>query len=409
MAEVARKPRAKKNHALDSNGFYVAADGAVRANKYTCDSCAQGLVLVHRRRVASRSAVSPDEVQLFFRHFPDEALACVDGYTPNGQPVDYYGAAVRAAQRDRRQLVLGCSECDQDLPFPYVITDRNLNGFNQKYGEDLLKLALDRDGTYRMKVGVRCPWIETPRCPSCGARHAAEQVAAAEAAEKERADEAAQHSRDAQERVENQLRDAQEREAAQQRYAEAATQREAAREAARQRHAEAEAERNAERERCAVDAEARRQSDAQELARARGREWCSALKTPQLNTRAPVAHLAREDSFRNRSIDIELATLTPVLAHARRLRLSGFTGLALTPGVPEIDPPDHTCTAASLCERRSVRRYQFKDATPRRCIGCGAREATSGSDTLTWPWSADAPWWWCAQCRSLHLTLVPPK
>jgi hypothetical protein len=260
MAEVARTPRAKKNHALDSNGFYVATDGAVRANKYTCDSCTQRLVLVRRCRAASRLAVSAGGVQLFFRHFPDEALACVDGYTPKGQPVDYYGAVVRAAQRDHRELVLGCSECDQDLPFPYVITDRNLNGFNQKYGEDLLKLALDRDGTYRMKVGVRCPWIETTRCPSCGARHAAEQVAAAEMAEKERADRAAQHARDAQERVENQLRAAEEREAAQQRYAEAARLRHAAAEAQR------EAERNAKRKRCAVDAEARRQSNTQELA-----------------------------------------------------------------------------------------------------------------------------------------------
>lgn len=314
MAKVARKPRAKTNHALDSNGFYVATDGAVRANKYTCDSCTQRLALVRRRRVASRSAVSPDEVQLFFRHFPGEALACVDGYTPNGQPVDYYGAAVRAAQRERRQLVLGCSECDQDLPFPYVITDRNLNGFNQKYGEDLLKLALDRDGTYRMKVGVLCPWIETPRCPSCGARHAAEQVAAAEAAEKERA----AHARDAQQREAARLRDAQEREAARLRDAVAEAQREAEREARRLKDAEAHRQREFEREakqlrdaqdpatqlkdifkraakrlrdtatraqeqhaeqtRCAGEATARQPDDTQELARARGREWCSTLK-----------------------------------------------------------------------------------------------------------------------------------
>ena len=321
MAKVARKPHTKKNHALDQHGFYVAADGAVRANKYTCDSCAQGLVLVRRRRVASRSAGAPD-VQIFFRHFPDEAFACVDGYTPNGHPVDYYGAAVRAAQRDRRELVLGCSECDQDLPFPYVITDRNLNGFNQKYGEDLLKLALDRDGTYRMKVGVRCPWIETPRCPSCGALHAAEQVATAEAAEKERVADA----RDAQQREAARLRDAQEREAARlrdaaaevQRNAAAEGQREAEREARRLKDAEAHRQREFEREakqlrdaqdpatqlkdifkraakrlrdtatraqeqhaeqkRCAGEATARQPDDTQELARARGREWCSTLK-----------------------------------------------------------------------------------------------------------------------------------
>lgn len=166
----------KINHGLDQNGYYVSALSALDGGKnYKCDSCNQWLVLVHKAQ------------SLFFRHFPNQAIVCVPGYTQNGQAVDYYGAAVRAAQRDGRQLLLGCCDCDQDLPYPYVITDRGLDSFNQIYGEELRKLALTSNGTYRIKIGVGCTCIETSRCPSCCVRYTTEQVA----------DEHAQQAKDA--------------------------------------------------------------------------------------------------------------------------------------------------------------------------------------------------------------------
>jgi hypothetical protein len=191
MTRVAREHKTNTRevkYALDENGYYVSAGSAIAGNKnYKCDSCSQWLVLVHKVQ------------SFFFRHYPGQAVACVEGYTPNGQCVDYYGAAARAAQRDHRELVLECCDCDQDLPYPYVITDRNLNGFNRMYGDQLRQLALTSTDKYRMKVGVSCPWIETARCPSCCVRYAAEQAAV------DRAYQATQQAKDAQERVAVQL------------------------------------------------------------------------------------------------------------------------------------------------------------------------------------------------------------
>ena len=386
----------------------------------TCAACYQPLLFILaffkfyngiERRVSSH-----------FKHRPGDLEACA-GYAQLRRFTSCLSALVKNARNANVNFVLECesADCVEDVPPPYVIAFREVNGiyqdaFNDAFDDtfnDTYGGASDtaiKNKTFRIKAKTNCSLFNHSRCQRCDTRHIeklARQLAEQEEANKREEQEAAA-------RIvrEEQLRAWKAEEAAE-RYARGAEQ---LRIMEKERQEWVEQIRQKENDALAAAKIKQRAVDALNTEkRAQKAAAVVADHTVAMNNKLKreenQKRITREEN-QKRSDDVYrkshagytqeeerlLSIFTPDLTdeetHSLRKQVTGFTGKKLARGDPEIFPLDLNCV--DLRERRQYRKLLFRKPNhPTPCIGCGTPIPRV---IALFPFDTDSPYLWCRAC-----------